>query len=419
MSGRAALLAMALAGVASRIAAPAAVEDRFAAVDAHARAAPASSAMSGEELALYLQQGTRDEREKARAAFTWIAHNIVYDVSLRGQRTNALTVLRERRATCSGYAKLFSALAQEMGLEAEVISGHCKGRGYKLGEGLDISQGHAWNAVKIDGVWRLVDCTWGAGYLDDGEQFVRRFNDHYFLTPPEAFVWDHLPFGPAWQLLETPISPEDYLDRVKVNRAFFDYGLWVVSHRSWRIETGDSLAITIGAPPGVILSARLFQLPEMLPGYYTFTQREAAGYMVGAIFPAEGEYLLRVYASSGEDAAARMSLALEYVVQAQSGAGGHGGFAEWYQAFLANNCYLDRPMFRLLPAGSEVEFELRVPGATEVAVVKGNGARTQLERQGEWFSGIVWVESGDVLVRAKFAEDSGSKYPALLKYAVK
>jgi uncharacterized protein (TIGR03000 family) len=41
---------------------------------------------------------------------------------------------------------------------------------------------HAWNAVKLDGEWHLVDATWGAGGIKD-KQFVKKFKDYYFLAP--------------------------------------------------------------------------------------------------------------------------------------------------------------------------------------------------------------------------------------------
>ncbi len=267
-------------------------EERYAAVDAHARAAPASCAMSVESLALYLQQWTQDERDRARAAFTWIAHNIAYDVSLRGKETDARTVLEQGRAACHGYALLFEALGEAMGLEVEVVRGHGKGRGYEPGDPLDGAQDHSWNAVKIDGAWQLLDCTWGAGYIGDDGRFVRRFTDHYFLTPPEEFVHDHFPDDPGWQLLARPILRLEYLDRVHLKPPFYEQGLWLVSHRSARIETGSELAVTIGAPREVVVTAALYQAGKQLPKHYAFTQRENE-FVVRAAFPSSGSYVLR------------------------------------------------------------------------------------------------------------------------------
>lgn len=59
--------------------------------------------------------------------------------------------------------------------------------------------------VNLEGVWHLVDCTYGAGVLSGG-CFVSKFTDEYFITPPEQLVFSHWPDDKNWQLLETPLS---------------------------------------------------------------------------------------------------------------------------------------------------------------------------------------------------------------------
>jgi len=108
-------------------------------------------------------------------------------------------------SVCAGYANLFLSLAEARRLEA-VVSGYAKGIGYGLGQTTFTQPNHAWNAVRIDGQWRLLAATWGAGYLSPSSAFERAFNAHYFLTRPELFIYDHLPEDPRWQLLDTHIS---------------------------------------------------------------------------------------------------------------------------------------------------------------------------------------------------------------------
>src|SRR4029077_3289564 len=85
------------------------------------------------------------------------------------------------------------------------------------------SVSHAWNAVKIDGHWQLVDTTWGAGALL-GKEFKKKYNEYYFLTPPEQLVLTHLPNDPQWQLSETPVQPEEFEKWPRVNAALFELG---------------------------------------------------------------------------------------------------------------------------------------------------------------------------------------------------
>ena len=57
-------------------------------------------------------------------------------------------VLLNKTGVCSGYAGAFKLLAEEAGLECIVVTGY-----------LDGELPHAWNKVKIDGEWQIVDST--------------------------------------------------------------------------------------------------------------------------------------------------------------------------------------------------------------------------------------------------------------------
>lgn len=61
---------------------------------------------------------------------------------------SAYGALLNGKCVCAGYAAAFKLLAQEAGLEAIVVTGF-----------LDGSLSHAWNKVKIDDEWQIVDVT--------------------------------------------------------------------------------------------------------------------------------------------------------------------------------------------------------------------------------------------------------------------
>ena len=69
--------------------------------------------------------------DKARAIFTWLHHNVAYDVKaffgncVRGKTPSE--TLTSGLAVCEGYAGLFSSLAKAAGLECIVVGGHGKG----------------------------------------------------------------------------------------------------------------------------------------------------------------------------------------------------------------------------------------------------------------------------------------------------
>lgn len=185
----------------------------YEAVDRHALAAPPVAERSVPALATYLTRPWKTDKEKVRALFRWMTDRIAYNAEdfLAGRPfgdVSAEGVLTSRKSVCEGYGNLFLKLAQAAGLEAVKLAGHSKGFSYRPGE--KVATNHAWNAVKIDGAWHLLDATWGAGYVDAKEGFVKELDEHYFLTPPDHFVFNHFPEDPRWQLLDPPVPKETY-----------------------------------------------------------------------------------------------------------------------------------------------------------------------------------------------------------------
>ncbi|CAG8361219.1 unnamed protein product [Penicillium salamii] len=141
--------------------------------------------------------------DKARAIFTWLHHNVMYDTHAFFNNcvkpSTPASTLATGLAVCEGYAGLFAALATHAGLEAVVVGGHGKGFGHvALGPGASVppyAGNHAWNAVKIDcGRWKLIDSCWGAGAIEGaGQPYKQRFEPAMFSIPNEEFGLKHFP----------------------------------------------------------------------------------------------------------------------------------------------------------------------------------------------------------------------------------
>jgi hypothetical protein len=199
----------------------------YADIDKHALAATADDESSLENLAKYLVRPCRSDRDKARAIYRWITDRIAYDaeaflnskIDVEGNKSES--VLKERKAVCQGFSALFMDLSGRMKLETERVEGHAKGLGYVAGSPLGDRERHAWVAAKINGRRQLIDPTWGAGHVD-GKKFVKRFNDYYFLPPPDQLLFTHLPNDPKWQLVKNPLSDEEFRKRPRVDRRLFE-----------------------------------------------------------------------------------------------------------------------------------------------------------------------------------------------------
>jgi len=169
--------------------------------------------------------------DKARAIYTWIAANIVYDIKALKARPKiihylycsdeekiyrerkimedlAIQTLRDKKATCQGYSALYKHICDLVSLECVIISGYSKTKKSEIGN-MPLKINHAWNAVKIYGMWKLIDVSWGAGYLtEDQTKFIRSFKDIFFSTTPAIFNLNHYPEDPVW--LFSDISKESF-----------------------------------------------------------------------------------------------------------------------------------------------------------------------------------------------------------------
>ena len=387
-------------------------------IDNHAINTPTLAEASVDSLAAYLVAPAKNEREKARSIFRWVTENIDYDVlgffTGSFDDTSSKDVLKSRKSVCDGYSDIFSSLARSAGLEVASIAGYGKGYGYLPGENLSGPSNHAWNAVKINGSWYLVDCTWGAGYIDDSKKYVRKFDDHYFMTPPSEFSYDHFPDDTRWQLLEHPLSKSEFEKQAFLKPEFFKYGLKLDDRLEGTIRADNGANISIFAPDDVLLMAGLERVGKKASaklGDSVFAERNGNRYDIYAQFPETGKYILRAYVKQ-KDEPGEYHGAVEYLIDATAANNESPGFPMTYGKFTEDGACLYSPMEGRLKSGTPYQFKIRVPNAKNVTVVCGD-EWSYLESHGDLFEGNVTVAKGDAIVCAKFL---GEGYDGLLKY---
>jgi hypothetical protein len=205
----------------------------FYAIDRHALAAPPEVEETVDKLAKYLAEPAQNDVEKARAIYRWITDRIAYDsesyfAGTRGDNTPQ-GVLKARKCVCEGYTKLFEALAKNMDLEAAYISGQFKDSHAILNE---LVRSHGWNAVKIDGNWKLVDATLGAGALLN-KRFFKAMEEFYFMPAPELLLFSHLPNDGKWQFRDPPLTSAEFDAFPAVPRQVLEMG--APAARVWKM----------------------------------------------------------------------------------------------------------------------------------------------------------------------------------------
>lgn len=84
------------------------------------------------------------DMEKVLYINDYLARNCEYDESL--QKYDAYNMLVEKTAVCQGYALAVKALADELGLQCQLVT--------------SVQLNHAWNIVRVNGSYYMWDCTW-------------------------------------------------------------------------------------------------------------------------------------------------------------------------------------------------------------------------------------------------------------------
>jgi hypothetical protein len=144
---------------------------------------------------------------------------------------------------------------------------------------------------------------------------------------------------------------------------------------------------------------------------YSFCQRDGNRYDLLANLPAAGSYILKAYAKNRNDTGEYNSV-LKFRIDAVLGDENGSGFPTAYGKFAGAGAYLYSPLEGRLKEGESYHFQIRVPGAEDVAVVCGE-EWTHLAKRGDLFEGNATAAKGDVEVYAKFR---GGKWDGMVKY---
>ena len=143
-------------------------------------------------IAKVIKAGMSD-REKAKAINDYLVETASYDregferaisfltLDPLARGHSAVGVLVDKKGVCDSYSLAFKALADAAGLQAVNVTGTTDGSPY----------GHAWNKVKMDGKWQVVDPTFNDSDFNEKNQYfgitdaaANRLEDGGFVLDP-------------------------------------------------------------------------------------------------------------------------------------------------------------------------------------------------------------------------------------------
>lgn len=254
-------------------------------------AMPAPAKQSIASIGAYIQGAEADPAQRVKAIHDFVATHVAYDaVALAEGRyppQDAPTVLRTGLGVCAGYANLSKAIGDVTGDEIVVVVGDSREQGGQIAGG-----GHAWNAARIDGGWKLFDATWDAGHVD-GATFVRKYKTAYLFPPPDVMGMSHFPDDPAWQLRSDPISRGDFVRQPMMRAAFYAQGFRLLDPRRSQVTVDTSIGIKLDNPTGKFVMATF----DGGSGKQDCTVTNGSTVEVLCELPAAGTYHVLLYSS--------------------------------------------------------------------------------------------------------------------------
>lgn len=124
---------------------------------------------------------TDSDYEKAKYVFETIIRNVDYVVESNDNQ-NIISVFLNRQTVCQGYACATQYMLKQLGIESTIITGKAN------------NESHAWNLVKLDGMYYYMDTTWGnSTYLDVESNEEKFVNYNYLAMTTEELLLTHSP----------------------------------------------------------------------------------------------------------------------------------------------------------------------------------------------------------------------------------
>lgn len=206
---------------------------------------------SVDNLAKLISEDFSSDKNRVKAAFYWITHNIRYDLAafynpknkrvgfrykneterlqkIQEIKDNIVSeTLQNRKAVCEGYAQTLAKICTILNIENEVIKGYIRNSSRDINKPQQRSN-HAWNAVKLNNKWQYIDATWAAGAVVN-KRWQPIFNAYYYNIPIKNYFKTHFPEDKLWQLRVGRISLTDFYNQPIYSRTALNSVVEIVS----------------------------------------------------------------------------------------------------------------------------------------------------------------------------------------------
>ncbi len=214
-----------------------------------------------ENLANQIDNDFESDEEKVKATFYWLAKNIRYNLrefynpkqrsyrfsySSEAERLQKLQAIKDRLinkafltklGVCEEYAQSFKKVCDLLGIEAFVIKGYVRINTSEIGV-IPSSTNHAWNAVKLNGKFIILDATWAAGY-EFQNRWVRDFNPYYYDISNQDIFKTHYPKDRLWILRFGRMAIDEFFNQPIYANSFLKSGAALETPKLGVLQSDD------------------------------------------------------------------------------------------------------------------------------------------------------------------------------------
>lgn len=159
----------------------------------------------------YVCRPYKSDAQRLRAIFTWVSEKIAWEEDFEGE-VETKRVIQTRKGCAEEVAILVAEMCSAVGIYAEVVRGYLKTPGEIFDTRGIPPPNHWWNAVLVDGEWRMMDCSLAsptnpkrAQYSSTGSQQAENW---WYLTRPMEICYTHVPMIREQQHICPPVPYE-------------------------------------------------------------------------------------------------------------------------------------------------------------------------------------------------------------------
>lgn len=223
---------------------------------------PPSMATTTALATTYICRPYRSDVQRLRAIFIWVAEKIIWEEDFEGE-IDTRRVVQTKRGCAEEYAVVVMEMCAAVGIQCEVIRGYLKSPGDVPDLNMVPRSNHWWNAVIVDGEWRILDCCLASpsnpkrGLYSSASSAAA--DPWWFLARPTETCWTHVPEHHDQQRIVPPVAHEILLNLPCTCPDFFRHGIEMHDYNTsaTRIEDLEMVHIKLNVPAEVEVAAEV------------------------------------------------------------------------------------------------------------------------------------------------------------------